>query len=663
MKEKGVIPDKLRNLMCDLVALHNVPASQCIDAFKCIATGLGFEIDGNISTRSVNRIMKEGGIAAKVHIIESFQKAEGIALSSDGTSHKNNNYESHCATTVDSDGRRREFFLGISMAANHTSETQRDGWIELVDELYKLFLASPFHNEEQDVRNFWASVTGMHTDHAADQKKLFELLRDFKQRLERERRGERILLQMESTDLVPLLFRISQEAVDRAGGIPAWERLSETEQKSLHQEMYLQAVTEIGEADFEKLSPEEKGSVDLFLWAGCCMHKDMNAFKGAVTAMEAWWGENGVDPPVLLPNRDNDAAASLAPGTAAAKRATEKSKGGGVKVSTLAGAVFRHKDRKRGQQDTLRFCFDKELGFSIEFPDTNNTRFQSHAQACAVLITYLDFFLSFLDLVEDNKSSRSLNHMEENVRRGLRCNKTLHEIAAITLYHQAISVPYMREIRGPASSEQNVLKLRHFHQNLKAHLRKLIATPELIISPDISFELASFDGKPWDRPDAIYAVQYRLPTLPHLKPLFVALCRGALQTWERFTDEWAEDSPIMSASAGDIDRASMKKTNDKNESEFGILRRDARDKPSMSVPQHNARQMYKQNEGSGERMQLMSVSERRFIRKAARAEDGSGQNKATRHSIAEHMKGVADGKRERDRVRSEKEREAQARIN
>ncbi|KAJ3753127.1 hypothetical protein EV360DRAFT_88079 [Lentinula raphanica] len=361
-------------------ALHNVPVSQCIDAFKCITTGLGFEIDGNILTRSVNWIMKEGDIAAKVHIIESFQKVEGIALSSN----------------VDSDGRRRKFFLGISMAANHTSETQCDGWIELVDERYKLFLASPFHNKEQD-------------------KKLFKLLHDFKQRLERERHGEQILLQMESLNLVPLLFCILQKAIDRAGGIPAWERLSETEQKSLHQEMYLQAVTEIGEADFEKLSPEEKGSVDLFLWAGCCMQKDMNAFKGAVTVMEAWWGENGVDPPVLLPNCDNDAAASLAPGTAATKQTTEKSKGGGVKVSTLAGAVFRHKDRKRGQQDTLYFCFDKELGFSIEFPDTNNTRFQSHAQACAVLITYLDFFLSFLDLVEDNKSSCSLNHMEENV--------------------------------------------------------------------------------------------------------------------------------------------------------------------------------------------------------------------------------------------------------
>ncbi|KAJ3753126.1 hypothetical protein EV360DRAFT_88078 [Lentinula raphanica] len=130
----------------------------------------------------------------------------------------------------------------------------------------------------------------------------------------------------------------------------------------------------------------------------------------------------------------------------------------------------------------------------------------------------------------------------------------------------------MHEIRGPASSEQNVLKLRHFHQNLKAHLQKLIATPELIISPaNILFELALFDSKPWDCSNTIYMAQYRLPTIPHLKPRFVALCRGALQTWECFTDRWAEDSPMMSASAEDIDRASMKKTNNKNKSEFGIL--------------------------------------------------------------------------------------------
>ncbi|KAJ3831319.1 hypothetical protein F5878DRAFT_667679 [Lentinula raphanica] len=312
-------------------------------------------------------------------------------------SHKNNNYESHCATTVDKDGQRRKFFLGISMAANHTSENQRDKWIELIDELYQLYEDSPFCKTTSDSCNFWTAVTGMHTDHAEDQKKLFCLLKTFKERCEHERHGERSVLQMNSPELITFLLCVSETATREAGGPEAWILLSEAEQKTLNERIYLELAREIGQAEFEALSDEEKANIDLFLWVGCCMHKEMNAFKGGVSAMEVWWGRNNLDPPIPLPNWDNDAASTLAPGTDAAKRAAERAKGGAIKVtSTLAGAAFRHKDRKRGQQDTLRFYFAKEFGFNITFPDTNNTRFQSHAEACTVLITYLDMFLMML---------------------------------------------------------------------------------------------------------------------------------------------------------------------------------------------------------------------------------------------------------------------------
>ncbi|KAE9403433.1 hypothetical protein BT96DRAFT_1080676 [Gymnopus androsaceus JB14] len=154
----------------------------------------------------------------------------------------------------------------------------------------------------------------------------------------------------------------------------------------------------IRKEEFDKLSPEEKDNVDLFLW-------EMNVFKGGVMAMEGWWSENNVKPPVSLPNCDNDATAILAPGTSAADCAHKKSKAGAVKVVSLAGAIFHHKDQKCGQQDTLWFYFDKELGFHIAFPDTSNTCFQLHAEASAILITYLNFFLQFLDLIKDNKTT------------------------------------------------------------------------------------------------------------------------------------------------------------------------------------------------------------------------------------------------------------------
>jgi hypothetical protein len=67
---------------------------------------------------------------------------------------------------------------------------------------------------------------------------------------------------------------------------------------------------------------EGRESVDFFVWAGCCMHKDLNAVKGGNTCMQAWWGHNGVDGLVLLMNHDNTAAASGGPSTAQARVVT-----------------------------------------------------------------------------------------------------------------------------------------------------------------------------------------------------------------------------------------------------------------------------------------------------------------------------------------------------
>ncbi|THU91296.1 hypothetical protein K435DRAFT_801385 [Dendrothele bispora CBS 962.96] len=191
LKEKGVVPNSIRNMLAELVALDNVPARRCVDAFKRIAGALGFEVEGDISTRTTNRVVKEAGIAAKIHVVESFKEAQGIGISSDGTSHKNNNYKTHYAGVIDKEGNQREFFLGISIAANHTSETQRDEWIDLVDSLYEIYQDSPFCSNEANSREFWTAVTGMHSDHAEDQKKLYRLLKDFKERCEREKRGEK----------------------------------------------------------------------------------------------------------------------------------------------------------------------------------------------------------------------------------------------------------------------------------------------------------------------------------------------------------------------------------------------------------------------------------------------------------------------------------------
>ena len=79
-------------------------------------------------------------------------------------------------------------------------------------------------------------------------------------------------------------------------------------------------------------------------------------------------------------NKDNTAATQL--GTSAAKEhAEEVSQGSAVKLTSLAGSILNHKDDKKGQHDSLKDFFTLYIGYTIDFPDTSNTQYQSHCAA------------------------------------------------------------------------------------------------------------------------------------------------------------------------------------------------------------------------------------------------------------------------------------------
>ncbi|KAJ7878114.1 hypothetical protein B0H14DRAFT_3435690 [Mycena olivaceomarginata] len=110
-----------------------------------------------------------------------------------------------------------------------------------------------------------------------------------KERMEREVRGERVLKSMGYTELFNLAFKCGQQAVEKAGGPAKWDSMSQADQSRIYSEARAQLLRDIGQEVFDALNQDEKDDVDLFLWAGCAMHKDMNAFKAAATAMEAFW--------------------------------------------------------------------------------------------------------------------------------------------------------------------------------------------------------------------------------------------------------------------------------------------------------------------------------------------------------------------------------------
>lgn len=357
--------------------------------------------------------------------------------------------------------------------------------------------------------------------------------------------------------------------------------------------------------------------------------------------MMAYWTKTGSEPPILLMNRDNAGAAAT--GEAAARaRAVQKSTGGAVKLTDLAGALFRHKDDKKGQQDSARWFFENSsLGKVLTFPDTSNTRFGSHGDAATVLIAYLPLFCELLELIRDKKVDGQWNHLEANVYRGLHDIPTLTELAVLTIYSQTTGRPYMRAVRGP--DNPNHLDLGPLHAQVLAHVKRLADNPDIVLDDHASQESGTLDGQPWDLVDAFNAVRKMRPILLHLRGALVEFLNGALVTWKRFAAEFAPGGVIAQLSDAEKQRAWRPATNDVNEGQLGSARVTLRQNPNMSLHQLNAQAMYKTN-GTSRYMNLLSNDDRRYVRKAARELGEQGRERERRRRIAQAEKEEAAGR-------------------
>lgn len=233
-------------------------------------------------------------------------------------------------------------------------------------------------------------------------------------------------------------------------------------------------VTALGKEAYDTLGPSDRRRLDLFIWAGCCMHKDQNSFKGGNTEMMSEWGKLGVPGPIVLANKQNAALLHkiLEPGakmpdklTEDEQRAFEASTCGGVKACAIAGAIMNNKDDKKGQGDKHTNFMKEELGeeFHKRFADTNNTRFGSYGLAAAELIKFREQYIRYLDIIQFPKNNPSLTNIEKNLLAALEDLATVTELGAMILYQQVITHPYMCFVRGHGTEETNVLDLGPLH--------------------------------------------------------------------------------------------------------------------------------------------------------------------------------------------------------
>ena len=435
-------------------------------------------------------------------------------------------------------------FLGVSSTVNHTANTQMDGFGEIYSNMVSSYNNSPLARRsglELSEDYFWASNNGYCADHSEDQNRLSRLSAKRKSISTRIILGQRKLAEMPDCTRDTIISSALNVHITSSGGADVWQSLSEDERTQQHQALIRSLQFTLGHQIYPTLPRSEQARLDLYVRVGCQSHKELNAFKGFCSGLSRFWSDNRLDGPLKLMNKDNAAAAGSGQ-SYAADRAVAISQGGIVKLTSLAGALFAHKDKKKGLQDSYKVYFEKAVGFSIPFPGTSSTRYQSYYRAAAVLISYRPYFLDLLDVTAFKKESAKLNHLEQNVKNGLLDISTLEEMCVAVLYSQSVAVPYIRTIRRRSFEGINALDAGPLHRSLLTFIRKLIDKPELVVSSDASWVHGAFDAQPWEDAKAVYAVHATAQELDmrNLRGLFMSGLVSALETWTRFSSEFIE---------------------------------------------------------------------------------------------------------------------------
>ncbi len=707
LKQKGVYTSQARGLARLLVGA-GCAQSKVGTMIQLFGRSLGLSVPERMTRRTVRRVFYEAEVARRIQLGYELKHTSsmslyilwtylliplicdilvGFTISGDATTDRHVNYEARFALVrapehyspsrsySDSTLVPQNRFVGIESSVDHTSETQVVGWHGAFNGAAEAFNLSPLAKRDGallDVIKLAVKLKGVGGDHAADQLKTARLLAAWKTDMTCTLLGRDHLGYggQPTADMLSLIEDTTAASVRAVGGCTNWAIMSAEQRSAIYVDQLNRAIAQIGRALYEGLPDQERRPLDLFLRLGCAMHKDLNSVKGGAAAMANVWADLDAPPPVLLANKDNAStlqdvdldtlsAASLLLSDSlspAEMRALEASTRGGVKLCSLAGAIFNNKDDKKGQHDTYVYYFEHFLKRRCaRFPDTSNTRYQSYCEAAAELLINRIHYIEFLELVRDHKAQPGFTNIEQNVYNGLHDPSTLSELAVLAVYAQAVTHPYMRTARV----RQNGLKLGPLHVQLKTHIAKLIANPDLLIGPEACFVTGAMDGLIWHRPEVLSTVRTMAPDLPHLKPLLVGFLTGALQTWGKFTIEFAQGGAIDTASEAELEAAYILPTNDHNEGALGALRVWKRLHPNGSLTYFNAQKGLQLN-GTAEfiEVHLNSEEDQAYLRAAARALDASGDEAERRRKLIKRaLAAAAERVREREEKRRKDEEE------
>ena len=569
--------------------------------------------------------------------------------SSDGTTLKGVNAVSHFATfppgtppTNEAEGdvyhapHRR--FLGTTREVNHKTSTQLENWIGLFADVESVYNESPGGSKDPlEAVEIGCKATGYSGDHAADQMRLSRELYAHKMSCDYRLRGAEAMKSKPEEEIRTVVDETFSRILAEIGDWKGWESRSVAEQRQVLGRLIGEVCDYFGKLAFDELPVPLRRFAGLWRWSGCCMHKELNTFKGGAVRMNAFWKKAGLKGPVPLLSQSSERQEE-ATSTDTTDHELGQLSGGAAKLTDLVGALVRNKVETKGCPDEFRTFSKDRLGYEISFAEISHNRYQSYGDAATELIWHPSFYIDFLDQHgKKKKRAAGLNHMEKNIVKGLEDPPTWTELAVFSLYSEAISKPYAVAVRGSINESKNALDLGPIHLQIITHHDTLINDPSLLIGDNASHETGALYGTHWDEGIINHILSIR-NDLPHLQQALVAFLEGSREKWVTFTNEYREGSEIANSTPEERRLSFRSPTNDHCEGAGATWKQLSRYAPSMTTHQKNARLF----------IQLNSPDVETFI-----------------HDLPEDDRAFARGKaREMDAAKlPAKEREAQARAN
>ena len=483
----------------------------------------------------------------------------------------------------------------------------------------------------------------MNSDHCAKEKKDAYEMEELKKWAVNQHLGEEAILEKSLQEIYGLQMDAQRKMIQVMGGQQKWEALPEATKAEKCVRMWFKNWERVHLSYLIHMK-----SIYFDFSFGLAVDVIRISIQCRVV-MQPWRSggkseEHHIKGPVLLANQDNDMVLeernqAIADGdevTPAQEQALNPSTHGAIKTAQIAGAIFNHKDDKKGHHDFFRDWWKKHVGTSFTFPDTSNNRFQSYCYAFAALLLYLRFFRQFLEHLQITKQNGKLNHMESNLWKALHDPATLSELAILALYGEAVSYPYVKAICSTSKSGegQNMLNLGPLHQKVSTHIQAIITNPSNLLCKNPSSDIASLEGDEWQHPDIFKSIEDL--NLLYLEELLIAFFTGANETWTRFTSEFAPGSLIDAATTEERELAWMPATNDENEGALESFCKLIRQQPQLTMQAYNGLTMFFCNNTQlFMEAKFTTEEDYKFLHKLAR-ETGSGEQAWRKAGVDHH---------------------------